>query len=80
MMKITLKDPRGFNEMLIKKGYSKNSFAKKAQLGQPTLVHISNGKQNPSPSSAKKIIDALGVSFDDIFQFEDRKPRNKQVR
>lgn len=79
-MKIALKDPRAFTELIIKKGYSKNSFAKKAQLGQPTLVHISNGKQNPSPASAKKIIDALEVSFDDIFKFEDRKPRNKQVR
>ncbi|MED1205887.1 helix-turn-helix domain-containing protein [Heyndrickxia acidicola] len=69
-MKIKLKDPIFFNELLIKKGFSKNSFSKAANLGQPTIVQISNGTRCPGPVAAKKIVDTLQVEFEDIFEIE----------
>jgi DNA-binding XRE family transcriptional regulator len=67
-MKIKLKNTRSFNELIIKKGFSKNSLSKATQLGQPTIVQISNGLRNPSPVTAKRIVDVLGVEFDEIFK------------
>lgn len=69
-MKIKLKDTRSFNELIIKKGYSKNRLSKAAELGQPTIVQISNGTRNPSPVTAKRILEVLGVEFDDVFKIE----------
>jgi DNA-binding XRE family transcriptional regulator len=69
-MKIKLKNTRSFNELLIKKGFSKNGLSKATKLGQPTIVQISNGKRNPSPFVAKKIVDVLEVNFDDIFRID----------
>lgn len=69
-MKIKLKNTRHFNELIIKKGYSKNGFSRATKLGQPTIVQISNGTRNPSPYSAKRIADILGVEFDEIFKID----------
>lgn len=69
-LKIKLKNARSFNELIIKKGFSKNSLSKATKLGQPTIVQISNGTRNPSPFSAKKIVDVLGVEFDEIFKID----------
>lgn len=67
-MKIILKDSRSFNELIMRKGYSKNRLSKAVEMSQPTIVQISNGTRNPSPFVAKKIMDALGVDFDDLFE------------
>ncbi|WP_281869928.1 helix-turn-helix transcriptional regulator [Brevibacillus parabrevis] len=67
-MKIHLKDPVRFEELLIRKGYSKRSFAEAANIGQVTALQIANGDRNPSPRIAKRITDALEVEFDDIFE------------
>lgn len=69
-MKIQVKNTHFLNELIIRKGFSKNAFSKAAQLGQPTVVQISNGTRNPSPSSAKKIVEVLGVEFDEIFEIQ----------
>ncbi|PCH30445.1 transcriptional regulator [Campylobacter sp. 1] len=69
-MKISLIDTRSFNELIIKKGYSKNELSRVAQVSQPTIVQISNGTRNPSPGTAKRISDVLGVEFDDVFTIE----------
>lgn len=69
-MKITLKDIRSFNELLIKKGFTKNSFSKRTKLSQPTVQQISSGKRRPSPTSAKIIAEVLEVSFDDLFKID----------
>lgn len=67
-MKIQLKDVVKFEEMLIRKGFSKKAFAKAAEIGQVTLLQICNGVRNPSPRIAKRICDTLQVEFDDIFE------------
>ncbi|MDO7485485.1 helix-turn-helix transcriptional regulator [Peribacillus frigoritolerans] len=65
-MKIEPKIER-LNEILIRKGLSKRALANIAEIGQATAVQICNGRRNPSPRIAKKIIDALEVEFDEIF-------------
>ncbi|MDQ0257944.1 DNA-binding Xre family transcriptional regulator [Evansella vedderi] len=72
-MKIKLKDESKFNELVIKKGWSKNKLSVEAKLSQPTVVQISKGVRNPTPLSAKKLCDALEVSFDEIFEIIDEK-------
>lgn len=67
-MKIKLKDTNSFEELLIRKGFSKKAFAEAASIGQVTTLQICNGDRNPSPRIAKRICDALEVSFDDIFE------------
>ncbi|WP_339820496.1 helix-turn-helix transcriptional regulator [Paenibacillus sp. FSL R7-0216] len=66
-MKIKLKDLVSFEELLIRKGFSKKAFAEAAGIGQVTALQICNGDRNPSPRIAKRICDALEVTFDDIF-------------
>ena len=56
------------NEMLYRKGLTKRAFAQKAGIGLVTAVQVCNGQRKPSAPVAKKIIDALGAQFDDIFQ------------
>lgn len=65
-------------ELLIRKGLSKRSLAKLAGIGQATSFQICTGKRNPSARIAKKIVDALGVEFDDIFSIEEQRPLQKQ--
>lgn len=69
-MKIRLRDKESFAELLIRKGFTKRALATAAGIGQPTLVQISNGIRRPSPTTAKRILDTLGVEFDDIFVIE----------
>lgn len=65
-MSVVTKTDR-LNELLYRKGLTKRAFAKVAKIGEVTAQQICAGKRNPSPPVAKKIIDALGVEFDDIF-------------
>jgi DNA-binding XRE family transcriptional regulator len=67
-MKARLKDADEFNTLIFEKGYSKRSFAHKAKIGEATMIQISNGDRLAGPRVAKKIIDALQVPFDDIFE------------
>lgn len=69
-MKIKLKNVRSFNELIIKRGFTKNGLSQAVELSQPTIVQISNGKRNPSPSTAKRLSEALGVEFDDVFEID----------
>ncbi|TKI54528.1 helix-turn-helix transcriptional regulator [Brevibacillus antibioticus] len=69
-MKIRLKDQGYFEELLIRKGHSKRSFAEAANIGQVTALQIANGDRNPSPRIAKRITEALEVEFDEIFVIE----------
>jgi transcriptional regulator with XRE-family HTH domain len=77
-MRIRLKDPEHFEELLIRKGHSKRSFAEAAGIGQVTALQIANGDRNPSPRIAKRITDALEVEFDEIFVIE--KTRNSKFQ
>lgn len=73
---IKLKSKKEFNELLVKEGYSKRSFARKSDLSESTIIQISNEKQSPRPENAKKICEALERGFDDIFIIEEAKQVN----
>jgi DNA-binding XRE family transcriptional regulator len=65
-MKIIVKVTE-LNELRIQKGFSKRELAKVAEVSQTAVVQICKGNRNPSPFTAKKIVDALKVNFDDVF-------------
>jgi DNA-binding XRE family transcriptional regulator len=67
-LKIKLRVAEELNEMLIKQGHSKRSFAKSINTGESTIIQIFNGDRSPSPRTAKRICEALECSFDDIFE------------
>lgn len=76
---IILKSKTDFNEKLIKEGFSKRAFAQKSGIPCSTLIQISNGKQSPRAGTAKKICDALGVNFDDLFKIVNSQTNKKEL-
>lgn len=56
-----------FTKTRVKKGLSLNTIAKIANLHYTTINRIENGKTNVSPETAKKVCDALGLEFDELF-------------
>jgi len=69
-MRVKLKNPNTFKEMVIKAGYTQRSFGRALGISEPYANQIANGVRNPSPVIAKKICDILGVKFDEIFFIE----------
>lgn len=69
-MRIHLKDKDRLNELLLKNGYTKRSFAKAAKIGEATSAQICNGKRKPSPPIAKRIADTLQVEWEELFMIE----------
>jgi transcriptional regulator with XRE-family HTH domain len=70
LVRIVLKDIITFNEMLIRKGFSKSKLARVAGLSSPMAVQISNGDRYPGPETAKRIVEALQVEWDAVFAIE----------
>lgn len=70
-MKITLANANEFRKMLLVNGYSQRSMANKIQVSSPYLNQIINGERCPSAKVAKKIVDELGIKFEDIFFIDD---------
>lgn len=69
-MKIVLADKEKFAKGLIMNGYSMRSFGEKAGISVSSISMIINGKRHPSAKVAKRIVDTLGFTFDDIFFIE----------
>jgi len=55
-------------ELMYHKGWTRRHLAKVAEIGQVTAQQVCAGKRNPSAPVAKKIVDALGVEFNDVFE------------
>ena len=51
----------------IMSGYSQRSLSQKIGISGGYLSQIENGDRNPSPKIAKKISEALGAEYSDIF-------------
>lgn len=68
------------NEMLFRKGWSRRQLAATAGIGGVTAQQVCNGKRNPSAPVAKKIVDALGCEFDDVFQIVDSYSETKTIK
>lgn len=69
-MSIQFKNVDEFKKILMKEGYNHTSFAEVIEISQPFLSYIINGKRSPSPKVAKKMVETLGLKFDDIFYIE----------
>jgi DNA-binding XRE family transcriptional regulator len=67
-MKIKLRDVDQFNEMLIRKGFTKSELAASIELSVPRTIQISNGDHGPGVKVAKRICQTLEVEFDDVFK------------
>lgn len=68
-MKIRLKDLDKFNEILLRKGYSKSAYSDEIGLSRAAGSRLCSGKaQYFSPSIAAKTAETLEVGFDDIFK------------
>jgi DNA-binding XRE family transcriptional regulator len=66
-MKIKVKDREKLNTLLVVNGFSKRSFGRAIGVSESYGIQLINGNRNTSPKTAKKVIDILGVKFDDIF-------------
>ena len=51
----------------IMSGFSQRSLAREIGISGAYLSQIENGDRNPGPGVAKKIAEALGVNYSDIF-------------
>lgn len=56
----------------IKKGMSISALSMASGLSVSSIWKIENEFSRPSPSSAKKICNALGVEFDTIFEIVEK--------
>lgn len=68
------------SEKMFRKGWTRRELATQASIGEVTAQQICSGKRNPSPPIAKKIVDALGCDFSEIFEIVievDREPSNQ---
>ena len=54
-------------EARIRSGFSQRGLSRKTGISHVTISQIENGDRRPSPATAKKICEALNVSFNDIF-------------
>jgi len=66
-MIINFKDVQDFNKKIISLGFTQRSFAKEIGISGPYFNQIVNENRYPSPKVAKKICDAVGSTFDEIF-------------
>ena len=67
-------------ELRKSKKLSQEQLAEKIDLEPPSVCNIENGKNYPSLQNMEKIVNVLGVSFVDIFQFEHQKQNEDLVK
>ncbi|TSI07656.1 helix-turn-helix domain-containing protein [Lysinibacillus sp. BW-2-10] len=67
-MKIILNDVEKLRMTLVEKGYSQRAFSKSIGMSENYLNQIMNNKKNPSPMMAKRILSALELNFNDVFE------------
>ena len=60
-------------ELRKSKKLSQERLAELVHLEPPSLCNIENGKNYPTCQNLEKIINVLGVTFVDVFQFEHYK-------
>ncbi|MNW54438.1 helix-turn-helix protein [compost metagenome] len=61
-------------ELMFRRGWSRRQLAKTAGIGEVTAQQICSGTRNPSPPVAKKLTDAFGVDFTELFELESVDP------
>lgn len=56
-----------------KAGYKQSELAEMVGARRETIVHLENGKYNPSLKLAMDIAKVFGVTVEDLFEFNDDK-------
>jgi len=54
-------------KILKERGIKQNWLAEKTKIKEPTLSNIIKGKCAPTMNNAKKIMDVLGISFEEVW-------------
>lgn len=54
-----------------KAGYKQNELAEKVGARRETIVHLENGRYNPSLKLAMDIAKVFGVTVEDLFVFTE---------
>lgn len=68
--KVKLKNPDELLKLIFSNGFSRVTFAERVKISNPYLSEIINEKKNCSGKIAKKISDALGVDFNEVFYID----------
>lgn len=71
-MSIKLIDPFKLEKMIAMRGETKVSFAKSAGISEQIVRLMCAGRANPSPQTAKRIVEKLGLEWHELFEFESR--------
>lgn len=74
---IAVTKPDEIAALMYRNGFTQRQLAKTAGIGVVTANQVCGGKRNPSPPVAKKIADALGVEFNEIFELVPRNADGK---
>lgn len=56
-------------QLMYRKGWTRRQLANEARISEVTAQQVCSGKRVPSPPVAKKIVDALGVDVEELFEF-----------
>ena len=72
-MEIKFKDIDSFKKLLVKKGFSQTKLAREAEVTQPYLNSVINGKRVPGIKFCEKVCTALDMEFDELFVIERKK-------
>lgn len=62
----------------MKKGLSQEELAHRADMHTAHLGQIERGEKSPTIDSIEKIVNALGITFEELFSFETRPTENKE--
>lgn len=68
-MRIRVKVPQ-LIEARVRAGLSQRALARAAGISSGYMAQIEAGTHDPSPAVAKRLCDALGLTFDDLFDLE----------
>lgn len=76
---IRFKDPSNFARLIAEKGYTQSSLSQAIGM-ERSYVHVVTKRNSISAPGAKKLCDALGLNFHDIFLIEtSTKVNTKEV-
>ena len=62
-------------ELRIQKGLKQEQLAEMVDMEPASICNIENGKNYPSFMNLEKIINVLGVSFIEVFQFDQHQEK-----
>lgn len=70
---------RRLREIRKQKGFKQEKLAEIIDVDPTTISNIENGKNYPSMINLENIIEALGCTFSDIFDYEHKKDKTNLI-